>query len=186
MDTRRLALNPRAGANSACSYLMGLSFAAGWSPCIGPFLGAILSLSVTAETMWVRLGLLLAYVLGLGVPFLLLALLTDRMTPALARLKPHMRAIEIVSGLLLITIGVVMIGGQLSQLSAVFARTGLSAESLLGLGADGSAGVGAAPAIAVAALAGVLSFASPCVLPLLPAYVGYMSGVAVNTACECK
>lgn len=180
MDTRRLALNPRAGASSARSYLMGLSFAAGWSPCIGPFLGAILSLSVTAETMWMGAGLLLAYVLGLGAPFLLLALLADRMTPALARLKPHMRAIEIVSGTLLIAIGVVMIGGQLAQLSAVFARTGLNPEVLLGSGEN------AAPGIAVAVLAGVLSFASPCVLPLMPAYIGYLGGIAVNTACACE
>ena len=82
-------------------YLVGLSFAAGWTPCIGPFLGAILSMSVTAGNLWLRLGLLTAYTLGLGVPFLLFALLADRMTPLLNKLKRNMRTIEIISGVLL-------------------------------------------------------------------------------------
>lgn len=174
-DTRKLTMNPRAGVSGARSYMMGLSFAAGWSPCIGPFLGAILSLSVAAGTMWIRLGLLVAYVFGLGVPFLLLALLAERMTPVLTKLKRHMRVIEIVGGVLLIAIGIVMIGGQLAQMSAFFARSGLTLE-----------GTGSAPSIFVAGFAGLLSFASPCVLPLMPAYLCYLGGVAVNASYECE
>jgi cytochrome c-type biogenesis protein len=173
-DTRRGMSRTSRGASGLQSYLTGLSFAAGWTPCIGPFLGAILSMSVAADTIVQRLALLTAYTLGLGIPFLLVALLAERLTPMLARLKRNMRVIEIVSGLLLIAIGVIQVTGQLVQLSAVLSRSTFSPEELLG------PGTGAAPSIIIAAVAGFLSFASPCVLPLIPAYLGFISGWAVN------
>ncbi len=162
-------------------YLVGLSFAAGWTPCIGPFLGAILSMSVTAGSLWLRLGLLTAYTLGLGVPFLLFALLADRMTPLFNRLKRNMRAIEISSGALLIGIGLLMVTGQMAQwsssLSSAAAASGISLETLvLGSGRLG------APSVFIAAVAGVLSFASPCVLPLVPAYIGVIGGYTISNA----
>ena len=175
-DTRRGLGGPPRSVSSVQSYLTGLSFAAGWTPCIGPFLGAILSLSVTADQIGIRLLLLTAYTLGLGVPFLLVALLADRLTPVLTKLKRNMRLIEIISGLLLIAIGVVQVSGQLVQLTSLLSRSTFSPEELLGQGN------GAAPSIIVAALAGFLSFASPCVLPLIPAYLGFIGGWAVNNA----
>lgn len=176
-DTRRGLSGPSSGVSSLQSYLTGLSFAAGWTPCIGPFLGAILSLSVTASEIGTRIALLVAYTLGLGVPFLVVALLAERVTPLLARLRRNMRTVEIVSGLLLIVVGIVQISGQLVQLSAGLARVNFSLETII-LGE----GTGAAPSIIVAALAGFLSFASPCVLPLIPAYLGFIGGWAVNEA----
>jgi cytochrome c-type biogenesis protein len=176
-DTRRGLGGSSKGVSSLQSYLTGLSFAAGWTPCIGPFLGAILSLSVTANELGTRIALLVAYTLGLGVPFLLVALLAERMTPLLAKLKRNMRKVEIVSGLLLIAVGIVQISGQLVQLSAGLARVNFSLETTV-LGE----GTGSAPSIIVAAAAGFLSFASPCVLPLIPAYLGFIGGWAVNEA----
>ena len=176
-DTRR-QINPKAskGASGLQSYLTGLAFAAGWTPCIGPFLGAILTLSVTSE-LGTRLLLLTAYTLGLGVPFLLVALLADRMTPLLTKLKRNMRVVEIVSGLLLITIGVLLLSGKMLEVTRVLSATAFSPEEAI-LGE----GTGAAPSILIAGLAGFLSFASPCVLPLIPAYIGFISGWAVNNA----
>jgi len=175
-DTRGGLSRTSRGVSGVQSYLTGLSFAAGWTPCIGPFLGAILSMSVAADTIAARLALLTAYTLGLGVPFLLVALLAERLTPALTRLKRNMRVIEIVSGLLLIAIGIIQVTGQLVQLSSVLSRSTFSPEELLG------PGFGATPSIIIAAAAGFLSFASPCVLPLIPAYLGFISGWAVNNA----
>ncbi|HEY3288722.1 MAG TPA: cytochrome c biogenesis protein CcdA [Anaerolineae bacterium] len=175
-DTRRGLSRTSRGVSGVQSYLTGLSFAAGWTPCIGPFLGAILSLSVAADTIALRIALLVAYTLGLGIPFLLVALMADRLAPFLARLKRNLRLIEIISGLLLIAIGVIQVSGQLVQLSAVLSRSTFSPEELLG------PGTGAAPSIIVAMVAGFLSFASPCVLPLIPAYLGFISGWAVNSA----
>ena len=176
-DTRRSLGGVSRGVGAAQSYLTGLSFAAGWSPCIGPFLGAILSLSFTASGIAQRLILLTAYVAGLGVPFLLVALLADRLTPLLAGLKRNMRAIELISGGLLIGIGILMLMGQLAQFSQVFSSVDLGLDTAI-LGNGGTE----APSFFIAAAAGFLSFASPCVLPLVPAYLGYIGGWAVNSA----
>lgn len=175
-DTRRDMGTIGKGAGGARSYLTGLAFAAGWTPCIGPFLGAILSMSVTTD-LATRLALLVAYTLGLGIPFLLVAALADRMVPALRRLQKHMRAIEIISGLLLIGIGVALLGGQITQLSQAFGATATGELETAILG-------NAALSIPVAAAAGLLSFLSPCVLPLVPAYIGFIGGVAVNDAAK--
>ena len=175
-DTRRGLSGTGKRVGALQSYLTGLSFAAGWSPCIGPFLGAILSLSFTASGIAQRLVLLTAYVMGLGIPFLLMALLADRLTPVLTSLKRNMRASEVISGLLLVGIGVLMLMGQLAQFSQVFASVNLGLETAI----LGDGGIGA-PSLIVAAIAGLLSFVSPCVLPLVPAYLGYIGGWAVNS-----
>lgn len=171
-DTRK-GLGMARGVGGVQSYVTGLSFAAGWSPCIGPFLGAILSLGAT-EDLPTRVGLLIAYTLGLGIPFLMVAALADRMLPVLNRMKKHMRKIEIISGLLLIGIGVAMLLGQISQLSTSLAALGTGLEGLLPDTLPLS--------VPVAFVAGFLSFASPCVLPLMPAYVGFIGGWAINNA----
>ena len=116
-DTRKGLTRTGRKVGAAQSFITGISFAAGWTPCIGPFLGAILSMSVTTE-LGTRLALLVAYTLGLGVPFLLVALLFDRMTPVLNALKRNMRLIEIISGTLLIVVGIALLTGGVQRLSA--------------------------------------------------------------------
>lgn len=183
-DTRREMTVTGKQVGGLQSYLTGISFAAGWTPCIGPFLGAILSLSVTSD-LGTRLALLTGYTLGLGVPFLLFALLFDRLTPVLNLLKRNMRLIEIVSGALLIVIGIALLTGGVTQLSSSFASVDLGLEKLV-LGDSSSlavnSGIASATTIAAAVIAGFLSFVSPCVLPLLPAYLGFIGGWAVNNA----
>jgi len=174
-DTRRDLGAIGRSAGAVRSYLTGMAFAAGWTPCIGPFLGAILTLSVTSE-LGARITLLFAYALGLGIPFLLVAALADQLVPALRRAQKHMRAVEITSGILLIAVGLALLLGQIAQLSASLAGLPFELESQV-LG-------GAALSVPVAAAAGVLSFLSPCVLPLVPAYLGFISGVAVNNATQ--
>ncbi|MDW8053135.1 MAG: cytochrome c biogenesis protein CcdA [Anaerolineae bacterium] len=159
-------------AGAAGAFLTGLGFAAGWTPCIGPFLGAILSMSVTTE-LSTRMVMLLAYVLGLGVPFLMVAALTDRAIPFLRHVQRHTRLIEVISGVLLIGVGVALLVGQISQLSAALAAVPFELEAQV-LGEE------AVLSIPVAAIAGLLSFLSPCVLPLVPAYLGFIGGVAVQ------
>ena len=176
-DTRRDLGTIGKGVGGVRSYLTGMAFAAGWTPCIGPFLGAILTLSVTSE-LGPRIALLFAYTLGLGIPFLVVAVLADRMVPALRRVQRHMRAIEVISGLLLIAVGAALLLGQISQLSASLASARFDLESVV-LG-------NAALSIPVAGAAGLLSFLSPCVLPLVPAYLGFIGGIAVNDAARQK
>lgn len=179
-DTRSVMMATASKSASVVQpYLVGLSFAAGWTPCIGPFLGAILSMSVTAESLWLRLGLLTAYTLGLGVPFLLFALLADRMTPLFNKLKRNMRIIEIISGMLLIGIGILMLTGQIAQWSSGLASAAAVSDFSLETLVLGSGRLGA-PSILIAVSAGFLSFASPCVVPLVSAYIGVIGGYAVR------
>jgi cytochrome c-type biogenesis protein len=172
-DTRSGLGGTQRGFGGVQSYITGLSFAAGWSPCIGPFLGAILSLGATEE-LPARIGLLLAYTLGLGIPFLIVAAAADRMLPVLNRMKKHMRTIEIISGVLLIAIGIAMLFGQIAALSQYLTSLGGGLEEILPETLSLS--------VPVAALAGFLSFTSPCVLPLIPAYIGFIGGWAINNA----
>lgn len=154
------------------SFLMGTFFAAGWTPCIGPTLGAILTLGYSTATVGQGAFLLSGYSLGLAIPFLLFAVALDRATGLLHSLKRHMRSIQLVNGVLLILIGVALLTNQLT----VIARWAQQQNLYFDAGFLG----GTTPTFLVASLAGLLSFLSPCVLPLVPAYVFYLSGRAVS------
>lgn len=100
--------------------VMGAAFAFGWSPCIGPVLTVILLTAATLETIGQGILLLVAYSLGLGVPFLLAGLGLFKL---FGKLKPYLRPINIASGVLLAAFGVVMVTGSLGDISAWFQRT---------------------------------------------------------------
>lgn len=105
------------GGSSFGAYVLGLAFAFGWTPCIGPILGAILGLAASEADMARGTTLLAAYALGLGIPFLLVAAFFPRLKGAMAWMKRHMVAIERVSGVLLVTVGVLMLTGQFTAFS---------------------------------------------------------------------
>jgi cytochrome c-type biogenesis protein len=96
---------------------LGLAFAFGWTPCIGPQLGAILSLAASEASIARGTILLAVYALGLGLPFLLVAAFLSKLTATLGWMKRHMRQIERIMGLLLWTIGLLMLTGGFSDLS---------------------------------------------------------------------
>ncbi len=120
-DTRRQSA-PKQELGYFGSFLMGVTFAAGWSPCLGPIFSGLIGLAVLTGSALRSTVLLSAYALGLGIPFLLTALLLDQATDTLRKLQKHMRVIEIVSGVLLIVIGVIMLSGGVQRLSAQFSR----------------------------------------------------------------
>ncbi|PKP74488.1 MAG: cytochrome C biogenesis protein [Alphaproteobacteria bacterium HGW-Alphaproteobacteria-6] len=105
------------GGSAFGAYLLGLAFAFGWTPCIGPQLGMILSLAAQDGSVGRGTALLGVYALGLGIPFLLVAAFFPRMTRTLAFMKRHMARIERIMGLLLWTIGLLMLTGGFSQFS---------------------------------------------------------------------
>jgi cytochrome c-type biogenesis protein len=88
--------------------LVGIAFAFGWTPCIGPILAGILAVAAAQDTVESGVRLLSAYSLGLGVPFLATALAIDRFFAAFAKIRRHYHKIEVVSGVLLIVIGVLI------------------------------------------------------------------------------
>jgi cytochrome c-type biogenesis protein len=114
-DTR-FQMNPRNNYGYAGSALMGTVFAAGWTPCVGPIYGSILTVASTGSTTSAAV-LLTAYSLGLGLPFLAAAIGINQIKPLLRRIQKRMRLIEIFSGLLLILMGYLLYSNQLGEIS---------------------------------------------------------------------
>jgi len=105
------------GGSALGAYVLGLAFAFGWTPCIGPQLGAILSLAAQEGSVQRGTALLAVYAVGLGLPFLLAAVFIERSMGLMARLKPHMKLIERVMGLLLVVVGLMLITGIFTDMS---------------------------------------------------------------------
>lgn len=166
MDTRAQVFG-RSGTYGG-SALMGVFFAAGWSPCIGATLGAILTMGLSQQTVGQAMWLASGYSLGLGIPFLVMALGLERATGWVKRVGRYRRAIQIASGVFIITIGILLFTNTMSLIAIWAFKNGLYVERF--------ALFAAAPTYLTAILAGLLSFLSPCVLPLVPAYLGYLSG----------
>jgi len=99
------------------SFLVGIAFAAGWTPCIGPILAAILAVAATQDSMYQGIMLLLLYSMGLGVPFFISALAMHRFLIVFNRFKKYIHIFEIFTGILLIVIGVLIYTNWLSRLS---------------------------------------------------------------------
>ena len=105
------------GGSSFGAYVLGLAFAFGWTPCIGPQLGAILSLAASEANVARGTALLAVYAAGLGLPFLIVALFLQRAMGAMNRLKRHMRLIERIMGALLVAVGLMLLTGAFTRLS---------------------------------------------------------------------
>ena len=121
---RRFAVRPGVGA--ARTFALGAAFAFGWTPCIGPTLGAALNLAATTTGLRTGITLLLFYSLGLGVPFILVGL---GLVSFGGRLKRHSGTIQTIGGVVLVFVGVLMVTGQLTLITIwmrrVFSHLGL-------------------------------------------------------------
>ena len=116
-DTR-LTLRPNPRWGLASSALVGVIFAAGWTPCIGPILGAILVYAGMDGTVAQGALLLAAYSLGLGVPFLLTGLALERATRIIRRLNRHAHAVELTSGGLMVAMGLLVMFNVMTWIAA--------------------------------------------------------------------
>ena len=104
----------------AGAFIVGVAFAFGWSPCVGPILGAILAYAATKETLTQGVWLLAWYALGLGVPFLASALAINSFFSVLGRMRRNFRAVELISGALLVAIGVAIFLGGVDRIVRLF------------------------------------------------------------------
>lgn len=102
------------------SFLVGVAFSAGWTPCVGPILASIVGMGLAADSQWTAIKLLSLYTAGLAIPFFLTALAINFFMPLFNRVKHHMRFVEVSTGLLLIFVGILMFVGKFSAVSGVF------------------------------------------------------------------
>ena len=148
------------------SVLVGVAFGAGWTPCIGPILSGILFMAAYGSAAQGGF-LLFVYSLGFAIPFLLAA----QMLTAVRKLNKYVGIIEKIGGGLLIIVGVLLLTDTIAALSPYLANMG-SLETILETGSS--------PTLGLAFLAGALSFLSPCVLPILPSFLAYLTGMSAD------
>ncbi|BCL84039.1 cytochrome C biogenesis protein CcdA [Ktedonobacteria bacterium brp13] len=124
LQPRRIAFQPTHSSFPA-SFLIGVIFGCAWTPCFTPILSAILILAARTTTLQQGVWLLLAYSLGLGVPFLLLGLGLNWLSRVLTRLKPYLNTIEIGTGIFMVIIGAMIFFNMLTYFNAFFNQTTL-------------------------------------------------------------
>jgi cytochrome c-type biogenesis protein len=114
LETEKRVHSQRKPAGPLGAMLVGIAFAFGWTPCIGPILGGILAIAGSKNTVSEGVTLLAVYSLGLGIPFLLTSLAINQFFSAAKRIRKYYHAVEVTSGVLLIAIGVLIVTGQLT------------------------------------------------------------------------
>jgi len=105
------------------AYVMGLAFAFGWTPCIGPILAAILSIAAAEATVVKGAGLLAVYSAGLGIPFLVAAFMVEQFSALFSRMKRHLATVERAMGVLLVVTGIGFLTGAVSNVSVWLLET---------------------------------------------------------------
>jgi cytochrome c-type biogenesis protein len=174
------------------AFLIGVAFAAGWSPCVGPVLASILLYAAQEGSVLRSALLLLAYSTGLALPFIAAGLFFDRLAPLMAWFKRHARGVRVASGILLMALGAFMALGRLSSLSPLASRAGealrAASEASPAFVAGVSAGLWALAAAAVLALPAVLRRKGPGPLRAIvaAAFIAIALGDIVGLWCTAR
>ena len=161
------------------SFAFGAAFAVGWTPCVSAALGAILALATTAASS--AFTLLVAYTLGIGVPFLIVGLFVNQAQRFITRAGKWLLYVQYFFGFFLLVLGILVFTGQLNRI----ANLQIVADFLGRVGLTTSAG-GEIHSLnfvnlGIAFLAGLGSFLSPCILPLIPGFLSYLASTAART-----
>lgn len=150
------------------SFVFGSAFAVGWTPCVGAILGAVLTLAVSNPAS--AFPLLLSYSLGLGIPFLIVGLFTNSASGFIEKAGPKLKYVNYVFGAVLIVLGIFVFTNQLSRIASLPFLSNL----LISISGE-SVNFGSGLTLGVSFIAGIASFLSPCVLPLIPAFLSYLA-----------
>ena len=155
------------------SFVFGAAFAVGWTPCVSAALGAILALASTQPSS--AFFLLFSYTLGIGIPFLIVGLFTSQAQRFIDKSARFLKYFQYFFGVVLIILGILIFTNQLSRIANFEAATNF----LIKLNATTSAGSSLESLnfvnLGIAFLAGLGSFLSPCVLPIVPGFLSYLA-----------
>ncbi len=151
------------------SFIFGAAFAVGWTPCVGAVLGGILTLAITQPGN--AFSLLLAYSFGLGIPFLIVGLFTESASKLIGKIGSKIKYFNYFFGVVLIVLGILIFTNQLSRIASFPFLVDLFSGESFSFSKIG---------ITIAFLGGLASFLSPCVLPLIPAFLSYLAVTSVK------
>ena len=161
------------------SFVFGAAFAVGWTPCVSAALGAILALATTQAGS--AFFLLFAYTLGIGIPFLLVGLFTNQAQRLIDKAGKWLTYFQYFFGALLVLMGIFIFVGELSKIANFQFLTNFLTSLSLGTSAGGNISSLTIVNFGIALLAGLGSFLSPCILPIIPGFLSYLASTAVST-----
>lgn len=169
----KIAVRKHFGSRYMTSFIFGAAFAVGWTPCVSAALGAILALASTNPSG--AFILLFAYTVGIGIPFLLVGLFTAQAEALIARLGKGLLYFQYLFGIVLIILGILIFVGQLNRV-ANFEFVAQCINNLgVGTGIGGDIASVNIFTVSIAIFAGLASFLSPCVLPIVPGFLSYLA-----------
>src|SRR3989344_9234075 len=161
------------------SFVFGAAFAVGWTPCVSAALGAILTLAATEPSS--AFLLLISYTLGIGIPFLVVGIFAGEAAALIRRARSALIWIQRVFGLLLVVLGVLIFAGELNRIANLeFLANFLGALNLVS-GAGGEIMSFSFVNLGIAFAAGLGSFLSPCILPLVPGFLSYLASTSARS-----
>lgn len=176
--THTIAVKKRFGSHYLTSFVFGAAFAVGWTPCVSAALGAILALAATKAAS--AFLLLFFYTLGIGIPFLLVGLFTNEAQALINKAGKWFQYFQYFFGVILIIIGIFVFTGELSAIANLQFLSNLLDSFHLTTTVGGSISSLTLINLAVAFLAGLGSFLSPCILPIIPGFLSYLASTAVK------
>jgi len=153
---------------------MGAAFGLAWTPCIGPILGAVITLASIQPIN--SYFLLLSFSLGLGIPFLVIGFFANQSQSVIRKLGPKLKYINRGFGVVLIILGIFIFSGLLGWIVNIPILVNfLIRLDFFGLGVEGSLN------LLIAFIAGIVSFLSPCVLPIIPGFLAYLGSAVTDS-----
>jgi cytochrome c-type biogenesis protein len=176
--THTFAVKKKFANSYVTSFVFGAAFAVGWTPCVSAALGAILALAATQASS--AFLLLVAYTIGIGLPFLVVGFFTSQAQAFINRAGKWLNYFQYFFGAVLIVVGVFIFTGDLNGLANSVILTNILTTLHLTTTAGGSITSLTLVNIGIAFLAGLGSFLSPCILPIIPGFLSYLASTAVK------
>lgn len=161
------------------SFVIGATFSIAWTPCVGPILGVVLTLAAATASWQQGALLLVCYALGLGVWFMAFGAFFGWLSPRMKALRPHLPKLMVAAGAVFVVVGALMFLGEFQRLNQYFQSAGFFFDGTVEVEESLSGNVEGWFGPLVAFLGGMVSFLSPCVLPLVPVYLVNIGGEAV-------